>query len=146
MPAGRRTGRTKMSERQGRRKATAAKATVSAGKSKVAVAVEKVETTPAAGDAAGPLALAPLCTLREVVAMKGQLLERLDQAGDVEIDAGRIEKIDTAGLQLLVAFSRQLHESHRTLAWKAVAPELTRAAAQLGLADALGLPAAEGAP
>ena len=146
MPAGRRTGRTKMSERQGRRKATAAKATVSAGKSKVAVAVEKVESTPVAVDAAGPLALAPLCTLREVVAMKGQLLERLDQAGDVEIDAGRIEKIDTAGLQLLVAFSRQLHESHRTLAWKAVAPELARAAAQIGLADTLGLPTAGSAP
>jgi len=146
MPAGRRTGRTKMSERQGRRKATAAKATVSAGKSKVAVAVEKVESTPVAVDAAGPLALAPLCTLREVVAMKGQLLERLDQAGDVEIDAGRVEKIDTAGLQLLVAFSRQLHESHRALAWKAVAPELARAAAQIGLADTLGLPTAGSAP
>ena len=146
MPAGRRTGRTKMSERQGRRKAKTAKAIVSADMPEPVLTVDEGETTPAAGDAAGPLALAPLCTLREAVAMKGQLLERLDQAGDVEIDAGRVEKIDTAGLQLLVAFSRQLRESHRTLAWKAVAPELTRAAAQLGLADTLGLPATEGAP
>ena len=146
MPAGRRTGRTKMSERQGRRTAKTAKATVPAEKPEPVLVVEEVETTPAAVDAAGPLALAPLCTLREAVAMKGQLLERLDQAGDVEIDAGHVEKIDTAGLQLLVAFSRQLRESHRELAWKAVAPELSRAAAQIGLADTLGLPAAEGAP
>ena len=146
MPAGRRTGRTKMSERQGRRKAKTAKAIVSADMPEPVLTVDEGETTPATGDAAGPLALAPLCTLREVVAMKGQLLERLDQAGDVEIDAGRVEKIDTAGLQLLVAFSRQLHESHRALAWKAVAPELARAAAQIGLADTLGLPTVESAP
>jgi anti-anti-sigma regulatory factor len=135
-----------MTERQGRRKAKTAKATVPAATPEPVLAVDDVETTPVAGDAAGPLALASFCTLREAVAMKGQLLERLDQAGDVEIDAGSVEKIDTAGLQLLVAFSRQLRESHRALAWKAVAPEMTRAAAQIGLADTLGLPADEGAP
>ena len=102
---------------------------------------------PAIVDAApeGSLVLTAHCTLREAVAMKAQLLERLDTEGDVEIDAGVVEKIDTAGLQLLVAFSRQLNENNRALAWKSVTGELQGAAAQLGLVATLGLPAAEAA-
>ena len=115
-----------MTVRQGRRKEKAVKA-VAAG-------------------AHEALLLDSQCTLRESVALKSRLLERLDQAGDVEIDGGSVQKIDTAGLQLLVAFARQLRASHRALGWKSVAPELQRSAAQLGLADALGLPATAGAP
>ena len=111
-------------------------------KSVTAVKPAVVEVLPVA---AGPLVLAAHCTLREAVAMKAQLLERLDSEGDVEIDAGVVEKIDTAGLQLLVAFSRQLNENNRALAWKSVTGELQGAAAQLGLVATLGLPAAEAA-
>jgi len=73
--------------------------------------------------------------------MKTQLIQWLDQAGDVEIDASAVEKIDTAGLQLLVAFKRGLQDTNRGLTWRATAPELHRAAAQLGLSAPLGLPA-----
>jgi phospholipid transport system transporter-binding protein len=141
MPARRSTGRVKMSDRQGRRKDKAAKTSAPAPEPEPFLAAVEVETTPVAAEASGALLLAPLCTLREAVALKAQLLERLDQSGNVQIDGGGVEKIDTAGIQLLLAFSRQLGESHRTLAWKAVGPELHRAATQLGLAQALGLPA-----
>jgi phospholipid transport system transporter-binding protein len=142
MSARRSTGRVKMSDRQGRRKDKTVKASAPALQPEPALTEVEAEATPVAGEATGALLLAPLCTLREAVALKAQLLERLDQSGDVQIDGGGVEKIDTAGIQLLVAFSRQLGESHRTLAWTAVASELNRAAVQLGLAQTLGLTAA----
>jgi anti-anti-sigma regulatory factor len=122
-----------MTVRQGRRKEKAATAIA-------ATAIAAVAELP------GALQLDPQCTLRESAALKSRLLERLDQVGDVELDAGAVEKIDTAGLQLLVAFARQLRDSHRALGWKSIAPELLRSAAQLGLTDVLGLPRAEVVP
>jgi len=71
-------------------------------------------------------------------------MAQVEQPGDVEIDATHVGKIDTAGLQLLLAFVRQMDADGRGLSWKQDPnPELYRAAAQLGLVDALKLPAAE---
>jgi phospholipid transport system transporter-binding protein len=145
MPAQRNTRKGRAPVRQGRR---SDKPVVTAAPASVAPIVV---TAPAVAktlliDGRGQLVLAPSCTLREAVAMKAQLLEQLDLMCDVEIDGHAVEKIDTAGLQLLVAFARQLRDGRRTLAWAAAAPELRRAALQLGLAAALGLPAAEAAP
>jgi phospholipid transport system transporter-binding protein len=145
MPARRSTRKTRAPVRQGRRgdqpPVSAAPASVGASTA-TAPAVAKTLVI----DGRGQLVLAPSCTLREAVAMKAQLLEQLDLMCDVEIDGRAVDKIDTAGLQLLVAFSRQLREGGRDLAWAAAAPPLRRAALQLGLADTLGLPAAEAAP
>jgi len=90
------------------------------------------------------LELASVCTLREAADIKALLMTQVAQAGDVDVDASRVGKIDTAGLQLLLAFVRQLDAEGRALVW-AQQPnaELYRAAAQLGLVDALKLPAME---
>ncbi|MEY4762187.1 MAG: hypothetical protein RLZZ200_2043 [Pseudomonadota bacterium] len=89
------------------------------------------------------LQLASVCTLREAAELKGQLMAQLGQPGDVEIDAAQVGKVDTAGLQLLLAFVSQLDIEGRNLAWKQPNPELYRAAGQLGLVEALKLPAVE---
>ena len=142
-----------MSERQGGRKvkkvpvAKAPSAKVSAAKASA------VDTSPAdvpasdiapvafeaSLDAPSMLKLEAQCTLRESIAFKAALLEQLELGRDVVLDAGSVSKVDTAGLQLLVAFVRQLRAGGRTLSWQAVTPELQRAAAQLDLLDLIGI-------
>ncbi len=90
------------------------------------------------------LELASVCTLREAADFKSQLMAQVAQPGDVDIDASHVGKIDTSGLQLLLAFVRQLDAEGRGLSWtQQPNPELYRAATQLGLVDALKLPAME---
>jgi anti-anti-sigma regulatory factor len=90
-------------------------------------------------DAPSTLKLDAHCTLRESIAFKVALLEQLELGRDVILDASAVSKIDTAGLQLLVAFVRQLRSSGHTLQWEGVTPELQRAATQLDLLDLIGL-------
>lgn len=117
-----------MSDRQGGRKAKSAKAT-------------KVAPLADAGglDAPSTLKLDVQCTLRESIAMKAALLEQLELGRDVVLDGTAVAKVDTAGLQLLAAFARQLQISGRQLSWAGVTGELQRSAAQLDLVDLIGL-------
>ena len=78
-------------------------------------------------------------TLRDVTAFQAELAERLDDNGPVLIDASAVERIDTATLQLLVAFVRDLRADARVVEWTDCSPVLRRAAHALGLAVALDL-------
>lgn len=80
------------------------------------------------------------CTLREAEAFKSALLAAEDSSGDFIVHAGDVERIDTAGLQLLVAFMARLKLVDRRLVWSSVSPALRRGADQLGLAEVLELP------
>jgi anti-anti-sigma regulatory factor len=57
----------------------------------------------------------------------------------VVVDGSAVERIDTAGLQLLVAFARRQKEAGRRLHWEAASPALLSGSARLGLNEALGL-------
>lgn len=81
------------------------------------------------------------CTLRECIALKSSLAEALALGGDLTLDGSAVQRIDTAGLQLLLAMQRQLQTEHRALQWTAASSELREVAGQLGLADTLALPA-----
>lgn len=78
-------------------------------------------------------------TLRNVTAFQAELAERLDESGTVQIDASAVERIDTASLQLLAAFVRDLRADHRLVEWTNCSAVLRRAAHSLGLTDALEL-------
>lgn len=92
-------------------------------------------------DAPSVLKLESLCTLRESIALKASLLEQLELGRDVALDGSVIERIDAAGLQLLVAFVRQVQFGGHQVSWLGESPELRRIAAQLDLLDHIGLPA-----
>ena len=132
-----------MSERQVVRKAKKAPVAKSAvAKASPAAAPELLvpaESYSGSFDAPSTLKLEAQCTLRESIAFKVSLLEQLELGRDVILDASAVSKIDTAGLQLLVAFVRQLRSSGRTLQWDGATPELQRAATQLDLLDLIGL-------
>jgi anti-anti-sigma regulatory factor len=80
-------------------------------------------------------------TLRNVTAFQAELAERLDESGSVRIDASAVERIDTATLQLLAAFVRDLRADARLVEWTQCSAVLRRAAHALGLTGALDLAA-----
>ena len=87
----------------------------------------------------GPLRLES-SAIRMAAALQNELAARLDESGTVTIDGGSVERIDTATLQLLAAFVRELNEASRTVVWSACSPALRRASNILGLKNALRLP------
>jgi len=64
----------------------------------------------------------------------------LAEAKSVELDAGQVERVDTAALQLLAAFCRALREAGVSLQWRSASGPLCEAAATLGLSEILGRP------
>jgi anti-anti-sigma regulatory factor len=80
-------------------------------------------------------------TIRTVTAFQAELAERLDESGNVQIDGGGVERIDTATLQLLAAFVRDLRAEARSVEWIECSAVLRRAAGSLGLESALNLAA-----
>jgi anti-anti-sigma regulatory factor len=80
------------------------------------------------------------CTLREAEAFKVALHAAEDSSGDFHVDGGAVDRIDTAGLQLLLGFAARLKLMDRRLIWDSVSPGLRQGAKQLGVDGALGLP------
>jgi anti-anti-sigma regulatory factor len=80
------------------------------------------------------------CTVREAEAFKLALHAAEDSSGDFTVEAGAVERIDTAGLQLLLGFAARLRTMQRRLVWCTVSPALRQGAQRLGVAAALGLP------
>lgn len=86
------------------------------------------------------VAMASNCTVKDAVAMKGSLCAVADADGPVVIDAGAVERIDTAVLQLLVAFVRERLGKDREVTWRAPSAALLDSARLLGVSDLLTLP------
>lgn len=82
-------------------------------------------------------------SIRTADALQAQLTERLDESGTVRIDGSTVDRIDTASLQLLAAFVRDLRADARAVEWVGCSFGLWRAADILGLVAALGLSSAK---
>ncbi len=78
-------------------------------------------------------------TIRTITSLQTELAERLDETGQVRIDGTAVDRIDTAGLQLLAAFVRDLRAEQRAVEWVGCSNALRKAATALGLEAALGL-------
>ena len=88
------------------------------------------------------LRLPPQCGIRDASQLLGQLMLRLEHSAPVYIDAAKVERIDTAALQLLVAFLADRKARRRAVVWLECSEGLMRAARALGLAGALALTSA----
>ena len=102
-----------------------------------AQSVEKsVETPPTTA-----LALTAECLVSGASTLKESLAGLLDEPQPVTLDITALQRIDTAGLQVLTAFIRERAGHGRTVEWRGTAPALTSAAQLLGLTALLRLPA-----
>ena len=105
-------------------------------------AVPVVEPVAVAAPVAGRIVLGTACTIHEAQALRAHLLERASQPGPYEIDGGGVEQIDTAGVQLVVAFALDCLERNVHYVWKARSPVLEEAIRVLGVAALLESPGA----
>ena len=87
------------------------------------------------------LALAAECVVAGASALKESLAGLLDEPQPITLDITSLQRIDTAGLQVLTAFIRERAGNGRTVEWRGTAPALTSAAQLLGLTSLLKLPA-----
>lgn len=87
------------------------------------------------------VALPANCSIHDAAQLKAALLEVATQPA-VTIDAGAMERIDTSGVQLLAAFSRDRAAKGFGTEWRGVNAVLLDALQVLGLAGLCGLPAA----
>jgi ABC-type transporter Mla MlaB component len=96
--------------------------------------------------AARPVSLPAECAIASAPALRAGLLKRLTDAGNVQIDASRVQRIDTASLQVLAAFTRDRRAGGLPIEWLGVPACLTEAATILDLTDALGFARQDGSP
>lgn len=99
------------------------------------------EAIPAGVGEAATVRLPADCRMGAQAALKAELLGALN-AGVIVLDGGPVERVDTAGLQMLVLFRRELEARGGTLRWHGTSDALNEAASLLGLAQLLDLPAA----
>jgi ABC-type transporter Mla MlaB component len=85
------------------------------------------------------VALAGDIGLQQLAALKKRLSTVLARAQPVILDATRLTRIDTGGLQLLAAFVRDRQSSGRAVVWQGTPPWFAAATARLGLAVALAV-------
>ena len=90
--------------------------------------------------ASGRIALGVSCTIHEAQALRTQLLEGAAHPGPYEIDGSAVQQIDTAGLQLVVAFALDCLERNISYAWKGRSTALDEAIRVLGVAALLESP------
>jgi ABC-type transporter Mla MlaB component len=87
------------------------------------------------------LALSAECLVAGASTLKQSLASHLDEPQPITLDITALQRIDTAGLQVLTAFVRERAGQGRKVEWRGSAPALTSAAQLLGLTSLLGLPA-----
>jgi len=67
------------------------------------------------------------------------LVNALESTSPIHIAAGSVESVDTAGLQLLLAFSRDANSQKRRVRWSGLTPEMAEAIDLLALSGKLGV-------
>jgi ABC-type transporter Mla MlaB component len=85
------------------------------------------------------LALAAECLICDASSLKASLAGLLDEPLPVTLDITALQRIDTAGLQVITAFVRERAAHGHTVEWKGTAPVLANAARLLGLTSLLRL-------
>ncbi len=96
--------------------------------------------TRAKASRAGVFALSADCTVAASAALKSGLLEVLREPASVTLDIASVQRIDTAGIQLIAAFVRERESLGLQVEWRGAAPAFTSAARLLGVASVLRLP------
>jgi anti-anti-sigma regulatory factor len=99
-----------------------------------------VEVVRASGTAPAGLKLEASCTLRDSIDMQFQLLAVDFGDSDVVVDGSAVERIDTAGLQMLLSFVKHQAGRGKRVQWTGASPDLVRGSQLLGIAGLLALP------
>jgi len=86
-----------------------------------------------------PIKLGADLGIEQASSLQAQLLERLDQADTVQLDASEVARIHTAALQLFCLFCRDRRGAGRDVEFLKPSDSLRKAAALLGATTLLQL-------
>jgi len=111
------------------------------GPPRVARAARKTTSPAPVAKPSTTLALPAECTVGDANSLKDNLAVLLEELLPVTLDITDLQRIDTAALQVIVAFIRERSGHGRAVQWQGTTPIMTTAAQLLGLTSALGLPA-----
>ena len=78
-------------------------------------------------------------TIANAADLHTKLKEAVESSSDIELVADGVDKVDTAGLQLMVALSREIEKVNGTLVWKNPSEVLVQAVNTLGLRPYLAI-------
>ena len=81
------------------------------------------------------------CTIKEAESLKTHLLAQLELPGPCEIDGGSVQHVDTAGVQLVLAFALECLERNLPYVWKSRSQTFEEAVRVLGVGALLEYPA-----
>jgi anti-anti-sigma regulatory factor len=102
----------------------------------VKATVETAAPTPVSGR----IVLGASCTIHEALGLREELLAHAVFPGPFEIDGSAVQQIDTAGVQLIVAFALDCMERGVPYAWKGRSAALDDAIRVLGVGALLESP------
>ena len=88
----------------------------------------------------GRVVLGSSCTIHEAAAIKAHMLEQLQRPGPYEIDGSAVERIDAAGVQIVVAFALDCLERGVDYCWKGRSETLDHAIELLSVGALLESP------
>ena len=88
----------------------------------------------------GCVVLGAACTIHEAQALRTHLMEQAALPGPYEIDGRNVQQVDTAGVQLVVAFALDCLEKGVTYSWKGRSNVLDEAIRVLGVGALLESP------
>lgn len=80
-----------------------------------------------------------LLSIKNIDTLKEKLDEGLAQKKDIVFDAAKLERIDTACLQLIAAFTKKQHENSYSVAWSKPSDEIIEIAKLLDFKEAIAL-------
>ena len=110
----------------------------------IPVALESEANAPVTGPVvaamAGRIVLGASCTIHEAQQIRAQLLAQAELPGPYEIDGSAVQQVDTAGVQLVVAFALDCLERNIAYAWKGRSAALDDAIRVLGVGALLESP------
>jgi anti-anti-sigma regulatory factor len=108
-----------------------------------AAAVVVTPAQPAAVPAGrqGRVVLGTACTIQEAGAVRAHLMAQAELSGPYEIDGASVELVDTAGIQLIVAFALDCLEKGVPYKWTGRSATLEKAIELLGVSPLLEYPA-----
>jgi ABC-type transporter Mla MlaB component len=98
-------------------------------------------TAPGEEAVSSAFALSAECMVPQAASLKKRLAPLLEEPLPVTLDINALQRIDTAGLQVITAFVRERAARGRVVEWQGTAPVLATAARLLGLTSLLKLPA-----
>lgn len=76
-------------------------------------------------------------TIAQSAELHQKLKAALEDSSSIELKADAVEKVDTAGLQLIIALEHEIEKVSGKLSWKDPSDTLKQAATTLGLAERL---------